>query len=350
MSSSDDGETALRSAEVRWLHAALTGDDRERERIARGELAGGLPFEVSVAACTLLAGRLFDERWDRRLISTFAERVVATMPAASALLPRHIEASLRGMTGEAELLTPANYEGGPGIVLAPLFALADELALDDGAVGALLVEAEREAAKAALLTMPQEPGDDPVPAGDQWRRINRRYLTDNDFPVREHAVARQPRRFPADRYPVRRWRRKPEPASVAGRYLRNLVLRQHDREPRVSEVSDVDVFKMTRAAFTIAVKMYLHPDPELVETMALASAARATFWADLDLLKTEYLTRWILGEKMTFTGITRRDVYASCSLQLAAIIDAWDNDDVAVCAILVEAERDVAASGHVLEN
>jgi hypothetical protein len=350
MSSPDDGEIVLRSAEVRWLRAALTGDDRERERIARGELADGLPFEASIAACGLLAGRLFDERWDRRLISTFAERVVATMPAASALVPREIEAILRGLTGEGELLATANYEDAPGIVLAPLFALADELALDDGAVGALLVEAEREAAKAASLAAPREPDDDPMPAGEQWRRINRRYLTDNDFPVREHAVARQPRPFPADRYPARKWRRMPEPESLAGRYLRNLVLRQHHRGPQVSEVPDDDAFQMARAAFTIAVKMYLHPDPELVETMALASAARATFWADLDLLKAEYLTRWILGEKMSFTGVIRRDVYASCVFQLGAIIDAWNNDDVAACAILVEAERDVAASGHVLET
>jgi hypothetical protein len=332
---------------ARWLRAALTGDDEERRRIARDESVDGPPLELSVAACGILAARLFDERWDRRLISTFAERVVARVPSAPALVSRHIEAVLRGLTWETELLVTADYDDAPDIILAPLFALADELGLDDDAVDALLVHAEKEALKVVALVPPPEPGDDPPPK-HHWKRTYERFLTADDFPPRGHDAARPPRPFPAERYPVRRWRRRPEPASVAGRYLRSRLLRQFGRGPQSSEVPDDDAFKMVREAFTVAVKMYLHPEPELAETLALASAARATFWSELDLLKAEYLTRWTLGEKMPFTGINRGDLYPSALFMLGAIMDAWNNDDAAVCAVLVEAEGVVEAKGHTL--
>jgi hypothetical protein len=64
----DEDDRVPRSAEARWLRAALRGDDVERERVLREDLPDGPAVGVTVAACLLAARRLFDERWDRRVM------------------------------------------------------------------------------------------------------------------------------------------------------------------------------------------------------------------------------------------------------------------------------------------
>ena len=161
---------------------------------------------------------------------------------------------------------------------------------------------------------------------------------------RAHPVARPPRPFPAEK------RRSTEPASQAGRYLR----RQLRGEPyaRLRESNDVpmiDLLRVARQGFTVAVRWYyLHPDPDLLETMALAFTTKACHWPDIDLMKAEYLTRTALGEKVPLDGITNRDAYPSCVFMLNTIIDGWDGDDGALCFILAAAEESVARRGDVL--
>jgi len=170
MGSPEDGDAVPRSAEARWIRAALKGDSRERRRIALEELHGGPPFRVTPIACAVAARRLFGEQWDRRVITTFARRIVERTPAAAGLLPRDVEAVLRGMTGETELITAAPGEALAEISLGSLFGLADELALDDRAVDALLVEAERETAAVPVLAEPPDADEAAAPDDDRWRR------------------------------------------------------------------------------------------------------------------------------------------------------------------------------------
>ncbi|MFI1996269.1 hypothetical protein [Actinoplanes sp. NPDC020271] len=255
MGSPDGGNAAPYSAEARWLRAALTGDHRERRRIAREQLAGGPPFQVTPLACGVAARRLFDDRWDRRVITTFARRLVERTPAGRSLHPRHVEAILRGMTGETELFTAVPDEAVAEIVLASLLGLADELALDDRAVDALLVEAVRETAAVAAVSEPPDPDDAPVLDGDRWRRTFERLLAVEDFVPRARPVARPPRPFPEQE------RRYTEPASLAGRYLRHLLRGNRLSGPPVDEIPQVDLLRVARLAFTVAVRTYLHRIP-----------------------------------------------------------------------------------------
>lgn len=342
MGAHEGGDVVPRSAEVRWLRAALTGDGQERRRIALEELPGGPPFQVTVIACGVAARQVFGEQWDRRVITTFARRLAERMPAAAGLLPRELEAILRGMTGETELLTIVPDELGD-IILASLLGLADQLALDAPAVDALLAEAERQTAVVATIEEPPSADEAAVPDSDRWQRTFEPLLTSDDFVPRAHPVARPPRPFPAEEG------RSVEPASRAGRYLRHLMLHERHNGPPVDEIPMIDLLRVARLAFTIAVRSYyLHPDPDLVETMALASATKAQQWPEIDLMKAEYLIRIVFGEKVPLDGITNRDAYPSCVFMLRTIIDAWDSDDAALCSILADAEEGVALRGNIL--
>jgi hypothetical protein len=345
MGSPDGSGVVPRSAEARWLRAALTGDDRERRRIAREELAGGPPFRMIPIACAMAARRLFGEQWDRRVIITFARRLVERSPAAAELLPREIEAVLRGMTWETELMTVVPGDVLAEISFASLFGMADELALDDRAVDALLVEAEREMAVVAAIEGPPDVDDPAVPDDDRWRRTSERHLTGDDFVSRAHPVARPPRPFPRKRG------RYGKPATKAGRYLRHLLRGEREKGPDPDEIPMIDRLRVARLAFTFAVESYyLHPDPDLTETMALAAATKAHRWPDIDLMKADYLIRTVFGEKLPMDGITNRDVYPSCVFMLNAMIDFWDGDDATLCSVLVEAEEHEARRGIVLER
>jgi hypothetical protein len=345
MGSPEGGKLVLSSAEARWIRAALTGDEPERQRIAREELSGGPPGRVTPIAAMVAARRLFSEQWDRRVITTFARRLVERNPAASGLLPRDVEAVLRGMTGETELLTTVPFEVVAEICLASLLGLADELALNDEAVDVVLVEAERETTALAAVAEPPDTNEAAVLDGDQWRRTFERLLTSDDFVPRGHSVARAPRPFPPAE------RRDSEPGSKAGRYLRHLLRGESDAGPQASEIPQVDLLRVARLGFTIAVRSYyLYPDPDLTETMALALTTKAHRRPDIDLMKAEYLIRTVFGEKVPLDGITNRDVYPSCLFMLNTIIDAWDGDDGALCAVLADAEEGVARRGNVLAH
>jgi len=344
MDSPEDSAVGPRLAESRWLRAALTGDIRERRRIALEELPGGPPFQVTPIACGVAARQVFGEQWDRRVITTFARRIVERLPAAAGLLPREIEAWLRGNTGEVELLLMVPDELGD-IVVASLLGLADQLALDDRAVDVLLVEAERQMAVVATIEAPPGTEQAGVSDSDRWQRTFEPFLTGDDFVPRAHSVARPPRPFPAEE------RLSTQPASQAGRYLRRLLRGEMDDELRAMDVPMVDLLRVGRLAFTIAVRSYyLHPDPSLLETMALASATKARRWPGIDLMKAEYLTRLVFGEKVPLDGITNRDVLPSCIFMLQTIIDAWGGDDAALCSVLVDAEDGIAEQGNVLAS
>lgn len=338
----EDGAAILRTGEARWIRAALTGDSWERRRIAREEVFGGPPFQVTLIACGIAARRLFGEQWDRRVITTFAQRLVERTPAPVTLAPRDVEAVLRGMTGETELITAAPGEALAEISLASLLGLADELALDAPAVDAMLLEAEREtaAAVAYALQVTELPDLDEtaVPDDDRWRRTFEACLTSDDFVPRAHPVARPPRPFPAEK------RRDTEPESKAGRYLRLLMRGEHRAgglDP--NEIPMIDLLRVARLAFVIAAdSYYFHPDPDLTETMALVFATKARRWPDIDVMKAEHLTRFYLREKIPLDGITNRDVYPSCVFMLQTIFDAWDGDDAAICFVLGDAEERVA--------
>jgi hypothetical protein len=337
------------SAETRWIRAALTGDDPERRRIAREELPGGPRFRALLIVCALVADRLFGGQWDRRVITTFARRVVERTPAAAGLVPRHVEAVLRCVTGELELVGSVPDEEFMRLVAAALFGLVDELALDDGAVSALLAETaetEEEVAAPAPLEELSRLDELVLPDDDRWRRTFERGLTRDDFRPRAHTVARPPLAFPAEE------RRTVEPVSLAGRFFRHFY-RGDDPEvgPREAEIPLIDKLRVVRRAFTIAVlSYYLHPAPDLTETMALAVATKARHPSRIDLMKAEYLTRTALGETVPLDGITNRDVYPSCILMLETMFLAWDRDDGAIRSILVNAEEGVAERGDVLER
>lgn len=330
------------SAEARWLRAALTGDASQRRRIAHEELAGGPPFQLIPAACAVAGLRLFGAQWDRRVTTVLARRIVEQTPAGASLLPRDVEAVMRGMSGEGELMLAVPGEVLAECILASVFGLADELMLDERGVDALLIEAERELAVAAAVEQPPDADDVPVPDDDRWRRTFEQRLTSGDFVPRAHPVARPPRSFPIEKGLSRL------PASKAGRYLRNLLRRDSDSGPQVSEVPNADLLRVARMAFTAAVRLYLHPDPDLAETMALSSFTKANHWLEIDLMKAEYITRTVFGEKLPFDGISGRDVYPSCVFMLRSIIETWDRDDAAICYVLGFAEASVAQQGKIL--
>ncbi|MEU4420197.1 hypothetical protein AB0F81_06195 [Actinoplanes sp. NPDC024001] len=282
----------------------------------------------------LLSARLFDDRWDRRVITTFARRVVERLPDGATIVPRHVEVVVRGLLGETELFGDADHGEEPEIFLDVLFAMVDELGLDDAAVHALLADAEEQAARAEGLCLGPDMDGDTVPDGGRWRRTRRRYLTDDDFVARRPATLRRPRLFiPGD---------GPQPYSKAGRYLRGLTLRRPELGPPVEDVPNHDLLLVTRTALVAAAPRYFNPDPDIAEIAALARETRKTYGSELDLMKGEYLARTALNETVPLDGITSRDVYLCCTLLVCAIADWWSHNDAAVCAVIVDAEEYVA--------
>jgi hypothetical protein len=336
-----------RSAEARWLSAALRGDDAECARVLRRELPEGPQVEVVVPACLLAARRLFDERWDLRVITVFAQRVVERGPADDAVIPRYIEGFLRGMLGEMDLLTDDSAFT-LEIPRVALFAMVDELALDDGAIDELLVEAEVETAKAKGLGLLESEldGDATLPDAGPWRRTYRRYLTDDDFVPRRHPTPRRPLVFSPEKAKGRR-QGIAAPVSKAGRYLRSQTRRKDTDEWDLDQIPNADLLRVARNAFAAAVVRYLPPDPDISEIAALAGEARKSFRSEPNLMKAEYLVRTAMLEKMPLDGITSADVYISCVCMVSIIFDWWDSDDAA-SVIMAKAEEMVERKGHVL--
>jgi hypothetical protein len=343
----DEDDRNQWSAEARWLSAALRGDDVERQRILREELPDGPPVTVTVPACLLAARRLFDERWDRRVITLFARRAVERVPAGYTVIPRHIEASLRGLLGETDLLTEDSAFT-PVTARVALFAMVDELALDSGAIDELLVEAEAEVAKAEGLGLgdSKPDGGDVLPDAGPWRRTYRRYLTDDDFVPRRHPTPRRPLVYIPEK-PKGWGQRIARPVSKAGLYLRSQTRRKDTDRLDLARIPNADLLRVARNAFAVAVVEYLPSDPDISEIAALTREARKSFGSELDLMKAEYLIRTALLEKMPLDGITSGDVYLSCVCLVTIMFDWWDSDDAA-SAIMARAEEMVESKGHVL--
>jgi hypothetical protein len=343
----DEDGRLRRSAELRWLRAALRGDPAGRERIVREELPEGPPIAMTFAACVVAAPRVFDQRWDRRLITVFAQRVVERMPADGNIIARHIESFLRGALGETDLIAGAVGDS-PGTPRVALFALADELALDDAAVDALLAETEAAVAEAEgpALVEESEYDGDPLPDDGPWQRTHRRYLTDGDFVPRRNPTPRRPQVFFPEK--PKGWRAESaSPVSQAGLYLRSLTRRRLSGESGVEQIPNADLLRVARTAFPIALAKYLPSDPDISDFAALAREARKSFGSEPDLMKAEYLARLAAHEKVPLDGINSGDVYLSCMSMLTIVFDWWDSDDSA-SYILARAEELVEKKGHVL--
>lgn len=336
---------SLKSVEARLLRAALRDDERERDRIIVDELGGRWPFEIVVLAVAVAARRRFDERWDRRMILAFARRFVAVAAGGSGFAVRDAEALLRGATGDLHLLVAtAEAERLPELYYALLLALADDLELGNAEVEHLLAEAVRETT-AALRSAPQRPediGEDPAVLR-RYRRTRRRYLTDADMVPRPATPPRPPVPLPA----IRGAGGYPEPTTRAGRFLRSFLVGV--KGPAATEVTNTDAYLIARATLVQALYRYLPPDPDLREIAALV---RATAEAYPDLfrpMKAEYLVRILMKEKdVPLDGITRPDIYAASVLMLRVIGAASDDDDAAICPMIVAAEEILAETGKTL--
>jgi hypothetical protein len=342
----DEDGRFLRSAELRWLRAALQGDQAGRERILREELPGGPPIAMTSVACMVAARRVFDERWDRRVITMFAQRVVERIVTDGSIIARHIETFLRGALGETDLIAGAVPDS-PGTPRVALFAMVNELGLDDAAVDALLAETEAEVAKMEGLGLVEDPeyDGDPLPDDGPWQRTHRRYLTDGDFVPRRHLTPRRPLVLFPEKPKGRA--RLASPISKAGLYLRSVTRRKLVGDGGVERIPNADLLRVVRTAFPIALAKYLPPDPDISDFTALARQARTSFGSELDLMKAEYLARLAGFEKIPLDGITSKDVYLSCLLMLTIIFDWWGSDDSA-SYILAQAEEVVEQKGHVL--
>ncbi len=354
----------MRSAEARMLSAELRGDERQWRRL-RTEPARGWWLDVMPVACTVAARRRFGRYTDRRIVTHFATRFVELSPDGARFTARDVDAVIRGITGEDSLLLPLEPELVNRIMYAALFALVDDLQLDDKAVDALLAEAENEiaAAHAAMPTPPPAPDVPPVELG-LHQRTHRRYLGDDDHWPQRLPELRPPRELagidgfgevvvpPLDhtgRAQKDRQRGSGQlPSSRAGRSVRASLLRDQAEQNRIGEVANADLLRVTRSAFSVALRRYLHPDPDVREIAALVALTRNVFHADLDPMKAEYIARAAMGEQVPLDGLTSKDVYLACSLMLGTIVDWWHQDAPTVNAVIVEAEEAVSESGYVL--
>jgi hypothetical protein len=301
-------------------------------------------------AFALAARRRFTADVDRRTAALFAGRFVAQAPHAAAFSPRDTEAVLRGVTGEDALLTTVGPETRTRIMYAALFALADDLELDDHDADELVVQAERQIAAAhrAVDVPPIGPAHASAIDFDFHRRTHHRYLTDDDVRPGRPDAPRRPRSPSDDERTGRKRREVLRPATLAGRYLRATLLRDPAERARIGEVSNTDLLRIHRSAIGAALTQYLHPDPSLPEITALVTLTRDTFYPDLDMMKTEHVARAALDEEVPLDGLTSKEVYLAGSLMLMTIADWWGQDDPAISRVAVAAEAKVAATGYQL--
>ncbi len=298
----------------------------------------------------MAARRRFPADVDRRTVTRFAVEFVARAPGATRFAARDVEAVVRGVTGEDALLATVNPEIRTRIMYAALFALADDLDLDDGAADELVRQAEQQitAAYRAVDVPPTGSGNDPRIDFDFHRRTRRRYLSDDDVLPGRPGTPRRPRSPQDDKKTRKRRRDGPRPSTLAGRYLRATLRRDDLERARIGEVSNADLLRIHRSAIGTALTMYLHPDPSLAEITALVTLTRDTFYPDLDVMKTEYVARAALNENVPIDGLTSKDVHLASSLMLTVIADWWEQDDAAISSVAVTAEANVAATGYQL--
>lgn len=335
--------------EGQMLSAELRGDKSAWRRLRKAD-APGEWWEVTPVAFVLAARRRFTADVDRRTATRFAVRFVSQAPDAGTFSARDVEAVVRGSTGEDALLTAVDPETRTRIMYAALFALADDLQLDDGAADELVVQVEQQVAAAYRVVdvPPAGPADAPRIDFDFHRRTRRRYLSDDDVLPGPPGVPRRPRAPQDDRKVHKKRRDVPRPSTLAGRYLRASLRRDTTERARIGEVSNGDLLRIYRSAIGVALESYLHPDPTLPEITALVVLARDTFYPDLDVMKTEHVARAALNEDVPLDGLTSKDVYLASALMMTIIADWWDRDDAAISSVAVAAEAKVAATGYQL--
>ena len=301
------------------------------------------PLALVSAAFAGAVARRFAGRFDRRMTTRFATRMVRHAPGADRFLVRHVDTVLRMATGDAHLYgavvaDESTAEDHLRIPYATLLALVDDLELDDDQVRALLAEAGA-AAGAAGERGPMDLSE--LDLGG-FRRTHRRYLADRDWLPARPAVLRAPRGPGA----VRRTGR---PESRAGRYVHEFLLARGPGGLGPDDVPYPDLLRVMRSAFALAIDRHLHPDADVREIDQLVVAAQGIH-PELDFMKTEYLARTGLGERVPMDGITGADVYGACSLMLAAIAARWDFHDAALTSVVLEAEESVGRSGYRLRR
>ncbi|WP_250004824.1 hypothetical protein [Actinoplanes sp. M2I2] len=337
----------LRTAEARLLRAELRGDDDERDRILGTELSDGWWPEVMPVAFAIAALRRFGQFGDRRLVTAFARRFVERAPGAQGFAARTVEAVVRGSMSEAWLLGAVDPVRAGEIMYAGLFALADDLELDDDQVDGLLAEAEKVVSAVAL------------PAGGEGaallemrtcRRTGQRYLTDADRLPDLTRRMRSPWRPPApprSRKAQRRQPPAPEPSTVVGRYLRALALREEGPD-RTVETDGTELMTLALCVLVLIVRQYLPKAPDQREISALTRRAWETFRPQTDPITIEHMVRRALGEDIPVDDISAYDRYGSAVLVLGAIADDWNSDARAVGAVIAEAEQTAIDEGRTL--
>lgn len=139
---SPGGEPGLRTPEARMLLAEFRGDEERWRRLSAELEREKYGLDVMQAAFHLVVLRRFGGGMELRDVTRFVRESNAAAPEEARVPPREAEAAIRVSLGEEHL---AESMGGGvlgSIRYALLFALADDLGLDDDEVVGLLSSAE----------------------------------------------------------------------------------------------------------------------------------------------------------------------------------------------------------------
>jgi hypothetical protein len=349
----------VESIEARILRAELRGDILQWRRLLDDDSRHGSGgwAEVMPTAAAMAAWRRFGER-DLRLATRFAQRFVEAAPGADNFPHWEVEAVLRGLLGEELLLRSVDGKRAGAIMHALLFALVDDLQLDDEQVDDLLLAAERAVADAYdhEKRPPQGAPDPPMLDGTMHQRTGHRYLTDAD--LQQFRAANDPASGTSSRpRPTQKSRLRGRKAALrgqatlAGRCVKASMLRHSDErrhlEATLKRLGGIDLPLMVRAAFAVAVPQQFAPNADLREIAEFVAATR-TFYDQLHLMDTEYLVRAALGETIAAPAMEVRAEILAKTLMLGTIADWWDRDDAAIDQVIAEAERNLAEEGYSL--
>lgn len=241
---------------------------------------------------------------------------------------------------------------------ALLFALVDDLGLDDRQADVLVATAER-----AVALANQDPlmplGADDAPGFDfeMHHRTRRPYLSEEDLRPSPSASVTRPRSGGAAKGRKKsRWGRlrsdRDRPATIAGRYLSATMLRRSQESAHwmaiLRPLDNDDVGRIVRATFDVAVPRYFPPGADLRELAAVAVETRKAMTDDLDLMKTEFMLRHAMGEPVVIDDIGVIEQLMIGMLTLAAIADFWGRDEATVNAVIVEAETNLSTQNRPL--
>jgi hypothetical protein len=339
---------SLRTAEARMLRAGLVGDIAGRNRILDTELADGWWPEVLSAAFVIVASQRFREFGNRHLVTVFARRFVGRAPGAEGFSPRTVEAVVRGTIGEAWLLESVDPGLGLEIIDAGLFALVDDLGLDDEQCEQVLARAEAALSAIALPARDASTAEG-VPAS-YHRRTGQRYLTDADQLPDLTRRVRQPQRPPAAPKSRKAARKLPpalEPATVVGRYLRSVALHQQGPD-RTAETDDQELMTLALATLVVLLPRYLPLNPDPREITALVKLTWQTFRPPTDPITMEHVVRRALDGELPIADISSSDRYTTAVLVLTAISDIWNSNARAIGTVIADTENIVISEGKSL--